>query len=372
MINTYIPFLGIKEKKNIDKCFKTNFFSTAGPLIQKFEEKFSKTFKFNNSVALNSGTSSLHLGLKAIGVKKGDLVIVPSYTFAATINAIIYCNAEPWFFDINDEFELDLKLVQREIDKKTFKVNKQIKHKILKKNVTTILPVSSFGKKIDFKKYTNFAKKNNLEILFDVAASHNPKIFNFKKENKMNFSFSFNGNKTLTSGSGGVFSSNSKSIISRVRSLANVGKGKSNYDITEVGYNYKMSNIQAAIALAQLEKLNKILKIKKKIFQNYEFSLKKKLDIKIFNNHKFLNWVFFITLKNQKHFITFKKVFDNKGIQLNYFWKPIHMQKPYKKYIKTKMNNTNNIWNRVVILPSHPGVNRNQQIEIINAINKIL
>ena len=96
------------------------------------------------------------------------------------------------------------------------------------------------------------------------------------------------------------------------------------------------------------------------------------MDIKIFNNHKFLNWVFFITLKNQKHFITFKKVFDNKGIQLNYFWKPIHMQKPYKKYIKTKMNNTNNIWNRVVILPSHPGVNRNQQIEIINAINKIL
>ena len=87
------------------------------------------------------------------------MVIVPSYTFAATINAIIYCNAEPWFFDINDEFELDLNLVQREIDKKTFKVNNQIKHKILKKNVTTILPVSSFGKKIDFKQYTNFAKK---------------------------------------------------------------------------------------------------------------------------------------------------------------------------------------------------------------------
>jgi perosamine synthetase len=372
MINTYVPFLGVKEKRNIEKCFKTNFFSTAGPLIQKFENKFSKTFKFNNSVALNSGTSSLHLGLKAIGVKKGDLVIVPSYTFAATINAIIYCNAEPWFFDINNEFELDLKLVQTEIDKKTFKIHNQIRHKILKKNVKAILPVSSFGKKIDFKKYTNFARKNNFEILFDVAASHNPKIFDFKKENKMNFSFSFNGNKTLTSGSGGVFSTNSKSILSRVRSLANVGKGKSNYDITEVGYNYKMSNIQAAIALAQVDKLKKILKIKKKLFQNYELGLKKKLDIKIFNNHKFLNWVFFITLKNHKDFIAIKKNFDNNGIQLNYFWKPIHMQKPYKKFIKTKMDNTNNIWNKVVILPSHPGVSRSQQTKIINTINKIL
>ena len=371
MINTYIPFMGIKEKKNLEKCFKTNFFSTAGPLIHEFENKFSKIFKFNNSVALNSGTSSLHLGLKAIGVKKGDLVIVPSYTFAATINAIIYCDAEPWFFDINDEFELDLKLVKEELDKKTFKINNQLKHKTSKKNVKAILPVSSFGKKIDFKKYTNFAKKNNFEILFDVAASHDPKIFNFKKENKMNFSFSFNGNKTLTSGSGGVFSTNSKSVLSRVRTLANVGKGKSNYDFTEVGYNYKMSNIQAAIALAQLQKLKEILKIKKKLFQNYEDGIKKNLNIKICNNHKFLNWVFFIVVKHHKNFIKFKKIFDSNSIQLNYFWKPIHVQKPYKKFIKTKMNNTNNIWNRVVILPSHPGINKTQQNKIIDAMNKM-
>ena len=133
MINTYIPFMGLEEKKNLEKCFKKNFFSTAGPLIYEFEKKFSKKFKFKDSIALNSGTSSLHLGLKAIGVKKGDLVIVPSYTFAATINAIIYCNAEPWFFDIDDEFELDLNLVQKEINSKTSKIKNTIKHKDLKK-----------------------------------------------------------------------------------------------------------------------------------------------------------------------------------------------------------------------------------------------
>ena len=111
MINTYVPYLGSEEKKNINNCFKTNFFSTAGPLIKKFENQFCDKYKFNNSVALNSGTSSLHLGLKALGIREGDLVIVPSYTFAATVNAIIYCNAEPWFFDINKYYELDLDLI---------------------------------------------------------------------------------------------------------------------------------------------------------------------------------------------------------------------------------------------------------------------
>lgn len=371
MINTYIPFMGVEEKKNLKKCFKNNFFSTAGPLINDFEKDFSKKFKFKESVALNSGTSSLHLGLEAIGVKKGDLVIVPSYTFAATVNAIIYCNAEPWFFDINDKFELDLKLVQNEINSKTSKINNLFRHNVLKKNIKAILPVSSFGKKIDFKKYTDFAKKNNLKVLFDVAAAHNPKIFNFKKEKNMNFSFSFNGNKTLTSGSGGIFSTNSKSVISSVRTLANVGKGQSNYDIQKVGYNYKMSNIQAALALAQLQKLEKILRLKKKIFENYEKGLKTNFNIKIFHDQKFLNWVFVIILKNNDHFIKLKKLFNNNGVQLNYFWKPLHTQKPYKNFIRTKMIYTNKIWNKVVILPSHPGVNKMQQNKIIDLINKV-
>ena len=159
MINTYIPFMGVEEKKNLKKCFKNNFFSTAGPLINDFEKDFSKKFKFKESVALNSGTSSLHLGLEAIGVKKGDLVIVPSYTFAATVNAIIYCNAEPWFFDINDKFELDLKLVQNEINSKTSKINNLFRHNALKKNIKAILPVSSFGKKINFKNTQILQKK---------------------------------------------------------------------------------------------------------------------------------------------------------------------------------------------------------------------
>ena len=371
MINTYIPFLGIEEKKNINNCFKTNFFSTAGPLIKKFEDCFQKTYKFRNSVALNSGTSALHLGLKALGVKSGDLVIVPSYTFAATVNAIIYCNAEPWFFDINDQFELDLDLVSNEIKKKTFKSKKFIKHKSTNKIVRAIVSVSSFGKKIDFKKYSEFAKKNQMKILFDVAASHDPMIFNFKKNDSMHFCFSFNGNKTLTSGSGGIFASNSLATISKVKILANVGKSISNYDYVDIGYNYKMSNIQAAIALAQLQKIKKILKIKYKIFKNYQNKLELNKDVKILKNFTYINWVFFLILNSKKQFLKLKEKFNNNKIQLNYFWKPLHNQKPYKNYIKTKMSFTSKIWNRIAILPSHPGINQTQQRKIIELVNSL-
>ena len=371
MINTYVPFLGKEEKKNINNCFKTNFFSTAGPLVQKFENNFSKIYKFRNSVALNSGTSSLHLGLKALGVKKGDLVIVPSYTFAATVNAIIYCEAEPWFFDINDQFEIDLTLLNKEIQKNTVRSKKLIKHKFTRQIIRAIIPVSSFGKKIDFIKYSLFAKKNKMKVLFDVAASHDPKIFNFTKDTNMHFCFSFNGNKTLTAGSGGIFSSNSTSIVKKVKILANVGKSLSNYDYVDVGYNYRMSNVQAAIVLAQLKNINKILKKKKKLFQNYEKKLKFGQKIRMMKNTNCINWVFFLILDNKKNFLRLKKKFDENKIQLNYFWKPLHNQKPYKSYLKTKMSFSMKIWEKIAILPSHPGIRENQQKKIIKAINQL-
>ena len=370
MINTYVPFLGREEKKNINNCFRTNFFSTAGPLIQKFENSFSKTYKFRNSVALNSGTSSLHLGLKALGVKKGDLVIVPSYTFAATVNAIIYCEAEPWFFDINEQFEIDLTLLDKEIKNNTIRSKKIIKHRLTRQTVRAIIPVSSFGKKIDFNKYLSFAKKNKMKVLYDVAASHDPNIFNFTKDINMHFCFSFNGNKTLTAGSGGVFSSNSTLIAKKVKMLANVGKSISNYDYVDVGYNYRMSNIQAAIALAQLKKIKNILRIKKRLFQNYREKLKLSKKTKMSEVSNYTNWVFFLILENKKKFLNLKKKFNKNGIQLNYFWKPLHCQKPYKSYLKTKMFCSLKFWDKIAILPSHPGIKEIQQRKIIKLINE--
>ena len=118
MIHTYIPYISKIDKKNISNCLNSNFVSTAGPKINDFEKAFCKIFNFNNAVAVNSGTSALHLALLCSGVQKDEFVIVPSYTFAATANAINYVGAKPWFFDCDNDLILDLKKLEKILKKK--------------------------------------------------------------------------------------------------------------------------------------------------------------------------------------------------------------------------------------------------------------
>ena len=326
MINTYVPYLKGKEKKLVNDCIEKNFVSSSGNLISIFEKKFCKTYNFKYAVALNSGTSALHLGLKSIGVKKNDIVIVPSYTFAATANAIIYNNAEPWFFDCNFNLDLSLTLIEKEIKKKTFVKKNLLRLKSSNKIIRAIVPVSTFGKKLDFIKYNNFAKKYKLNILYDTAACHDPKIFNFSKSNSMNFCFSFNGNKTLTTGAGGIFASNSKSAIEKVRINASVGKKYGKYDYHLVGFNYKMTNIQAAFGIAQLDILKKILKKKRKIFAYY-FNFLKKDKYKLIYDSKVVNWVFVLVAKSSKEYDEIKKYFNKSKIQIKLFLETITLTK---------------------------------------------
>lgn len=367
MINTYIPYFKKKDNRILNQCLRDNYVSTAGPLIKKFEDIFSNLYQFNNSIALNSGTSALHLGLKALGVKKGDFVILPSYTFAATANAIIYNDAHPWFFDCDKDFLLSLDNIEEIFKTETHFKNKKLIHNKTGSIVKAIIPVATFGKKLNFEKINSFSKKYNLKVLYDVAACHEPKMFQFTKKKDMNFCFSFNGNKTLTTGAGGMFCSNSNSIIKKVRLLSNIGKFKK-YDYKLVGYNYKMTNLQAALGISQLENINNIINKKKKIFSNYRKKLSHLKDFYVVNSDNDTDWVFVLVAKSYKKFTKLQKKFQYAGIQLDFFWKPLHLQSPYKKFVRGNLNFTNTIWNKVAVLPSHPGLKKNQQTKIIKNI----
>ena len=253
---------------------------------------------------------------------------------------------------------------------KTFVKNGNL---ILKKNnsiVRAIIPVSTFGKKLEFHKLLDFSKRYNLKILFDTAACHDPQIFKFKKNNNINFCFSFNGNKTLTTGAGGIFATNSKKTMNKVKTLANVGKKKSKYDYEEVGFNYKMTNLQASLGLSQLENLNKILKTKKKIFKKYDKNLSNLKNVKKVFDKKYQNWVFVLIVNSYKKFKSTQKLFKKAGIQLDFFWKPLHLQDPYKTFMRQKLNFSEFIWNKVILLPSHPGLKNSDQNKIIKILKK--
>lgn len=373
MINTYVPYLKKEDKTYLLKSLSSNFISTAGPNVKKFEEEFCSKYNFKYSVPLNSGTSAIHLALLASGVKKEHLVLVPSYTFAATANAISYLGAEPFFVDIDQDFIINIEQIEIAIKKKQLiKKNKTLIDKRTNKKVYAVIVVQSFGSKIDFKKFNDFAKKYSLKIIFDSAACHNPDIMSFKKEINQIFCFSFNGNKTLTTGAGGIAATNSKKIADKLRLYSTVGKKRGNYDYELIGYNYKMTNIQASLGLSQLKNIKEIHNKKKKIFDLYSRLLKKNKKLNFFYDNKVLNWVFFIILKNSKDFLRLKKKMNFYNIQLDYFWKPLHLQKPYKNYRKLNLSNSQLMWKKICILPSHPAINKQNQKEICNIINKVL
>ena len=223
--NIFEPNLTNKERIMLNKAFDKKLISTYGNFQEKFEKEFKKIKKFKYCISLNSGTSALQLALNVEGIKKDDLVILPSYTFAATANSIIYNGAKPWFFDINKKnLCLDLKQVELTLSKDTFKKGKFHYHKKTKQRIFGILIVLSFGIVPDLNYLKLLKSKFNLKVILDAAAAH----FSNSKYKISNYDFitcySFNGNKNITSGGGGMLCTNNIKKFEIVKIKSNVGK----------------------------------------------------------------------------------------------------------------------------------------------------
>ena len=169
-----------------------------------------------------------------------------------------------------------------------------------------------------------------------------------------------------------MFSTNSLKLANKVKILSSVGKKINQYDYHEIGYNYKMSNLQASLGLSQLNKLEIIKKHKKRIFNYYQNNLKLVKQYKLFTNKKFVTWVFAMLVRNTKQFKKIKNIFNKHKIQLDHFWKPLHLQKPYKKFYKESLSICEKKWDKVLILPSHPNVKNKDLKKICYLLNQYL
>lgn len=375
MIYTLEPNLGKLEKKYIIKSINKNIVSTYGNNINKFEKKFSTFVGSKYSAALNSGTSALHLGLLANNVRSNELVIVPSYTFAASVNTIIYCGAEPWFHDINpDNMMLDLKQVYFSLKNKTIKKNNSYFHYKTKQKISCILPVMTFGYSIDLKYLKKIKKEFNINVLIDAAAGHFS-TYNKKKIGFFDFDccYSFNGNKNITTSSGGAFCTNNRIKNNYVKNLSKVGR-VSKYSYKYVGYNYRMNSLQAALGEAQLQNTKKFLKNKNKIFLAYsEYFENSKLfkKIKIDNFQNLAGWLFAVKINSK----ILNKIIDflkKKRIFLTKFWQPIHLQKPYKKFIAEDLKFTVSESKKILCLPSSTFLKRKEIKYILSSFKSFV
>lgn len=270
-INLLEPNLFKNEKKYLNQCLKFNEISTYGRFINKFENKVKKISNSKYCVALTSGSVSLYLSLKAININENDIVILPSYTFAATINSVIHSSATPLLFDIDEKtLCLDLESVENFLLNNTFKRGEYIYEKNSKKRIYCIMPVTTFSIVPDLQKIKKISKKFNLKVIIDAASGLGSKFNGKSMENYSDIViYSFNGNKSYTSGGGGIVSTNQKKYEKSVRLLSTNSKSKHKpYRYKMPGHNFKITNLHAAIGLGQLENINYINKKKKK-FRNF-------------------------------------------------------------------------------------------------------
>jgi perosamine synthetase len=355
------PLFFGNEIKYLKKTITTNLVSSIGLFVKKFEDQITKFTKSKYTISVVNGTEALHLSLVACGVNSNDEVLVPAITFAGTANAIIYSGAIPHFVD--SEFEtlgIDPLKLEKYLEKITIKKGKFYFNKKTKRKIRAIIPVHVFGNICQIDRISKIAKKYNLLVIEDAAEALGSF---FKNKHAGTFGlvgcFSFNGNKIMTTGGGGAIITNNKLLAKKIKHLSTTAKINHRWEYIHdaVGYNFRMSNLNAALGSAQIENLNKFLKSKKKLFQRYCKEFLKVNNIRLIMNPEYSksnNWLNTIFIKNSsiKKRNKVLSLAQKNQIFLRPVWKPLHTLKHFNKMPRMNLDGAIKIYNSCINLPS--------------------
>jgi perosamine synthetase len=362
-----IPSVNKKDIQSISSVLKKKWISSDGPEVELFEKKFSKKINRKYSVAVSSGTAALEIAIKAMGIKKNDEIIIPNFTIISNAIAVIKQNAKPVLVDC---------------DIKTWNIKiEDIEKKITKKTKGLIVThIYSFANDMD--RIVNICRKHKIFLIEDAA-----EVIGLKYKNRMCGSFgdisifSFYANKQITTGEGGMISTNNYKLSEQCKSLRNLSFGKKNrFNHHDIGWNYRMTNIQASLGVSQLKRLNSI--VKKKVFiGNYYY---KKLNghkniyitppkIKFSQN---IYWVVGILILNKK--VLASKIINilmSKGIGARPFFWPMNEQKIFKKmklFYEGSYPNSKYLSRYGFYIPSFIGIKKSEMNYIVSVLKKII
>ena len=281
IIPLHEPQLNKLEIKNLQTCIKSGWISSSGKFLNEFEQKIKKFTQTKAITLTNSGTSALHIALKVLGIEKNDEVLVPTITFIATVNAITYNNASPVFLDVEKDLNISVSKTLSFLKNETYKKNGFTYNKTSGKKNKSFNYSSCFWKCSGFKKLLRACKERNIKIIEDAAESLGTRYKKNYLDGKHTGTvgdigcISFNGNKIISSGGGGAIISNSAALVKKAKYLSSQAKDNKAFFIhNEIGYNYTLSNIHAAIGCAQFNKLKSHI-LKEKIHIIYEKLFKK-------------------------------------------------------------------------------------------------
>jgi perosamine synthetase len=347
-IPVYRPDLSGNEKKYVNQCLEDGWISSKGSFVQQFEEAFASKIGAEHATSVSNGTVALHLALLALGIGQDDEIIVPTLTYIASVNCIKFCNAIPVFADsIQGTWQIDPIEIRKKITPRT----------------RAILVVHLYGQSADMDEVMKIAEENGLSIIEDCAEAFGTL---FRGRHVGSFgdiaTFSFFGNKTITTGEGGMVTTKDKALISQVCKLKNQGlSGTKEYWHDTLGYNYRMTNIQAAIGLAQLERSDYFLGRKREIAKLYEQELRHlPLDIhgeSPGTRHSY--WMINVLLNEQDDRDPLRQYLSTRGIETRPLFYPAHTMPMYREPLGLYPV-AENLSARGITLPSWPGLSDGQ------------
>lgn len=357
-IPIYKPYLGQEESEAVAECMRSTWISSQGRFIQEFEEKVEAYTGAENAIAVSNGTVAIHLAMLALDIGPGDEVITTNFTYVASSNSILYVGATPVFVDIDPlSWNLDPSCIEDKITNKT----------------KAILYTNVYGAPAEFNRLKEIADTHQLYLIEDAAESFGATYGDRMSGTLGDIStFSFFGNKTITTGEGGMVLTPHKELSEKIRKLKNQGNSETiRYYHDILGYNYRMTNLQAAIGVAQLGKIEEILLLKNKIQQRYENGLKDLLQLQqLAQDSTSSYWMCSILCKSirQKEFII--KALESNDVETRPFFTPID-ELPFYKQVGD-CPHSREISARGLNLPSFPALNEGEQDRIIAVIRNTI
>ena len=380
MIPLSVPNLKGNELIYVKQAVETEWVSTAGPYVGQFEQNIAEYAGVPSAVACQSGTAGLHIALQLCGVGRQDLVIVPTLTFIAAVNPVRYLGADPVFMDCDDSLCMDpLKLAEFCREECSLKGN-TLYHNDSGRRIAAIVVVHVFGNMADMEAILKVAGQYNLKVVEDSTEAIGTKYEEGPYAGRFAGTmgdigvYSFNGNKIITTGGGGIIASRNEDLLKEAKHLTTQAKAdEANFIHDEIGYNYRLTNLQAALGIAQLEQLEAFIATKKKNYELYCKILPRKLGLSILKFREGIRsncWFYSLMCEDLTAWKPAEIIQKLKShrIQTRPIWGLIHEQVPYRGSICYKVEKAEYYWKRVVNLPCSTNLTGEEVERVVQTI----
>ncbi|OON94505.1 MAG: aminotransferase DegT [Candidatus Epulonipiscioides saccharophilum] len=381
MIPLSVPNLKGNEINYVTNALVAEWVSTGGAYINQFEKDLADYVLTHSAVAVSSGTSGLHLALLEAGVSAHEHVIVPTLTFIAAVNPIKYVNAHPIFMDCDDSLCLDVAKLEKFLKTECDFINNQLIFRETSRPITAIIAVHIFGNLVDMLSLMTLARKFNLQVIEDsTEALGSYMLIDGAKKFAGTFGdfgvFSFNGNKIITTGGGGMVLAKDKEKLSHIKYLSTQAKDDElNYIHNEIGYNYRMTNVQAAIGVAQLEQIEKFVEIKKNNYHLYKQLLATLDEVTLLDFREDIRpnyWFYSLAFQERIDVARIITALNSQGIGSRPVWGLIHEQKPYKNDYSFEIEKAYKYVSSIVNIPCSSNLTDKEIRYVVSVIKEIL